>query len=225
MVLSFSAFTFVAAIAAIVGTERLGRPLTDDEKQRFGRLLREHDYPGARLIALRYAHQLTKARARAQELMGRADLRLVRFGWDPREVSLPSRLVRLVWSEWTHALGETEKAKRAEEAFLRQHAPSPSARAPSAEQAITERAADRDAEALAKAQLGKLRAAFEAAGDRTNLVWLDAAEAENRAPELPKLAAESGIAIEELRAAAKRRKRAVLRLLATERGVEWTDEA
>ena len=36
-------------LVAYAGTERLGRPLTDDEKKRFSALLREHDYPGARL--------------------------------------------------------------------------------------------------------------------------------------------------------------------------------
>jgi hypothetical protein len=58
-----------------------------------------------------------------------------------------------------------------------------------------------------------------------NLVLLDASLVENRLPELPKVAAESGIDIAELRSAVKRRRRAVARLLAEERGVEWKDEA
>src|SRR5579872_4272425 len=87
------------AIVGILGTERLGRPLTPDEKAVFGALLREHDYPGARLVALRFAYKLARNVARAQDLMGRADLRLVRFGWDPKEVPLVQRLCRLVWSE------------------------------------------------------------------------------------------------------------------------------
>src|SRR5260370_5955891 len=71
---------------AVLGTDRLGRPLTDDEKKRFGALLREHDYPRMRLIALRFAYKLTRSKARAQDLMGRADLRFVRSGWDPDRV-------------------------------------------------------------------------------------------------------------------------------------------
>ena len=80
----------------MLGTDRLGRPLTDEEKRRFGALLREHDYPGARLVALRFAYRLTEGRASARDLMGRVDLRLVRLGWDPKEVALRSRLCRLV---------------------------------------------------------------------------------------------------------------------------------
>ena len=38
-------------LAAVLGTDGLGRALTDDEKKRFGARLREHDYPGARLVA------------------------------------------------------------------------------------------------------------------------------------------------------------------------------
>ena len=93
--------------------------LTDDEKKRLGALLREHDYPGARLVALRFAFKLTHGIGRAQELMGRVDLRLLRLGWDPGEVPLVRRLCRLVWSEWTHAVGDTEKARKAEEVYLR----------------------------------------------------------------------------------------------------------
>jgi len=41
------AVTAFLAIGAVLGTDRLGRAFTDDEKKRFGALLREHDYPGA----------------------------------------------------------------------------------------------------------------------------------------------------------------------------------
>ncbi|HEV3189371.1 MAG TPA: hypothetical protein VGY54_02680 [Polyangiaceae bacterium] len=74
----------VVVILAILGTDRLGRSLTPEESKRFGALLREHDYPGARLVALRFAHKLARTRNRAQDLMGRADLRLVRLGWGSR---------------------------------------------------------------------------------------------------------------------------------------------
>jgi hypothetical protein len=160
MLLSVSAFAvaFAVAMAAMIGTDTLGRPLTNDEKRRFGRLLREHNYPDARIIALRFAYRLTRARTRAQDLMGRVDLRLVRLGWDPKEVSLERRLCRLVWSEWTHAVGETDKARQAEETFLRERKLSGAAAARSVEEQVTERTARDDAQALAKAQLAKLRA-------------------------------------------------------------------
>ena len=45
---------------------------------------------------------------------------LVRLGWDPAEVYLFRRLCRLVWSEWTHAIGESDSARKAEEGFLRE---------------------------------------------------------------------------------------------------------
>src|SRR4030088_2751574 len=110
----------LAVLGAILGTAPLGRALTNEERARFGALLREHDYPGARSVALRFAYKLARSRARAQDLMGRADLRLVRFGWNPKEVSLVKRLCRLVWSEWTHAIDESDTARKAEEGFLRE---------------------------------------------------------------------------------------------------------
>src|SRR5260370_16333299 len=75
----------VLMIVAVPGTDRLGRPLTDEEKKRLGALLRQHDYPGARLVALRFAYKLTRSRTRAQDLMGRVDLRLGPQGRDPSE--------------------------------------------------------------------------------------------------------------------------------------------
>jgi hypothetical protein len=75
------------------------RPLTDDEKKRFGALLREHDYPRARLVALKFALKLTRSKARARDLMGRVALRLVRFGWDPDALSLKRCLWRRYASE------------------------------------------------------------------------------------------------------------------------------
>ena len=106
-------------LVAAIGTDTLGRPLTDEEKKSFGALLREHDYPGMRLVALRFAYKLTKNRVRAQDLMGRADLRLVRSGWDPAKVTLVSCLCRLVWSEWTNERTETATTRKAEQGFMR----------------------------------------------------------------------------------------------------------
>ncbi len=53
--LPLTALLFLAV--AVLGTERLGRRLTAKEKRRLGALLREHDYPGMRLVALRFAYK------------------------------------------------------------------------------------------------------------------------------------------------------------------------
>jgi hypothetical protein len=175
------------AICAVLDTDPLGRPPTDDEKKKLGRLLRQHDYPGARLIALRFAYNLTRGRGSARDLMGRVDLRLVRLGWDPNEVSLLKRLCRLVWSEWTNTKAESEELA-----------------------------------ARAQAQLDRLRASFKAAGDEVNLLSLDwtiAGETDD-----PKTMAErSGHNVEDFYAAAKRRKRAVQRLLTEDRGAPYDE--
>ncbi len=212
-------------LVAYVSTERLGRPLTDDEKKRFGALLREHDYPGARLVALRFAYRLTRSIGRARELLGRVDLRLVRFGWDPAEVPLKNRLCRLVWSEWTHTVGDTEKGRKAEEAFLRDFEATEGPVAASTEQQVTALETAKASDANAKAQLEKLRAAFEAASDEVNLLVLkytseDGIDLGN----MKAMAAASGRDPAEFRAAAKRRRRAVLKLLTQERGVSLDDK-
>jgi hypothetical protein len=210
-------------LVAFVGTERLGRALTDDEKKRLGALLREHDYPGARLVALRFAFKLTHGIGRAQELMGRVDLRLVRLGWDPAEVPLVRRLCRLVWSEWTHAVGDTEKARKAEEVYLRHLEATEGLVVPSVEQRAVALESTHASQAHAKVRLEKLRAAFETAGDEVNLLWLRySLEGET---DLQKMAAASGRGVAEFYAAAKRRKRAVRNLLAEERGVDLDDKA
>lgn len=210
------------AVAAIIGTETLGRPLTDAEKRRFGALLREHDYPGARLVALRFAFKLTRGRERAQDLMGRADLRLVRTGWDPAEVPLARRLCRLVWSEWTNATSESITARQAEEAFLRELQVTEGISVPSTEEQAVRLEAGRAERAKAAAQIDKLRAGFDQARDDVNLLWLKHAMDGNF--DLQKMATESGRDVADFYAAAKRRKRAVLRLLAKDRGVDLPEE-
>jgi hypothetical protein len=243
-----SVFWFpVAALFLLVtaiGTDTLGRPLTDEEKKRFGALLREHDYPGMRLVALRFAYKLTKNRVRAQDLMGRADLRLVRSGWDPAKVTLVSCLCRLVWSEWTNERTETATTRKAEQGFMRElevteglklvpGVPAKLGEGPEAaqgpqwavhsheEQALALEAS-RESRTKASVKLQKLRAMFEKAGDEVNLLWLKL-ELEG-VSDLQKMAADSGRDIAEFYAAAKRRKRAVQRLLANERGVTWSEE-
>ena len=213
----FSAMA-VLAMVAVLGTDRLGRPLTDEEKKRFGALLREHDYPGARLVALRFAYKLTRSRLRAQDLMGRADLRLVRFGWDPGDVALVKRLCRLVWSEWTNATGESETSRRAEESFLREMEMTEGLVVASVE----DRAAEEEKRRAARAQLEKLRASFEKAGDEVNLLWLDCSL--DGETDLQRMAERSGRDVADFYAAAKRRKRVVQRLLAEERGVAFEED-
>jgi hypothetical protein len=228
---------------AVLGTDRLGRPFTDDEKKRFGALLRAHDYPSVRLIALRFAYKLTHSKLRAQDLMGRADLRLVRSGWDPERVTLERALCRLVWSEWTNALSESETAERATEGFIRELEateglklvrPShdktrageatrpPEWSVPSDDRKITEIETAREARTKASVKLEKLRAMFEKAGDEVNLLWLKFQLAD--VTDLQEMAKESGRDVADFYAAAKRRKRAVQRLLANEQGVDWVEE-
>jgi hypothetical protein len=206
----------------VLGTDRLGRPLTDDEKKKLGRLLREHDYPGARLIALRFAYKLTRGRGSARDLMGRVDLRLVRLGWDPSEVSLVKRLCRLVWSEWTNTKAESDAARRAEENFLVEMKVTEGRSVPSVEQQVTQHETREELEARAQAQIDRLRVAFKAAGDEVNLLWLDRTIAGDT--DDPKAMAErSGRSVEDFYAAAKRRKRAVQRLLAEDRGAPYDE--
>ena len=212
----------VLAMLAVLGTERLDRPLTDEERKRFGAILREHDYPGARLIALRFAYKLTSNRARANDLMARVDLRFVRLGWDPAEVPLVKRLCRLVWSEWTHAIAERKTAKKTEKAVLRTMRAIGDVSEPSVEQRVLDEEERQEAESRTQARIEVLRASFEAAGDEVNLFWLEHAMREGDT-DLEKMAQRSGRDVTEFYAAAKRRKRAVLRLLAEERGVTYDE--
>jgi hypothetical protein len=105
-----------------LGTDRLGRALTDDEKKRLALVLREHDFVGCSSVALRFAFKLTRGHGGARDLLGRVNLRLVRTGWDPNVVELRKRLCRLVWSEHTHQIEEDAVTRRAEELHIREEA-------------------------------------------------------------------------------------------------------
>jgi hypothetical protein len=201
-------------VTAVIGTDRLGRPLTDEEKKRFGALLRKHDYPGARLVALKFAHKLCRSRQRAQDLMGRAAVRLVRSGWDPDKVSLVRCLCRLVWSEWTHAIEETDTARKAEEGFFREMEAETGGAAPSPGDLIAARQRRLDA----KESLEELRRVFEAAGDEVNLAWLEYSLQEIDDPK--EMARLSGRDVREFYLAADRRKRHVRRLIAAKNGIK-----
>jgi hypothetical protein len=217
-VLSFLLLT----VLAVIGTERLGRPLTDDEKRRFGALLREHDYPGARLVALRFAYKLTRSVTRAQDLVGRVDVRLVMYGWDPREIALVKCLCRLVWSEWTHLDPADARVRRAEQGFVRELEVTEGVAVPSIERRVVDAETDEGVRTKGAAQIEKLRTVFEAQNDEVNLIWLKRSlEGES---DLGKMAAESGRDVTEFYAAVKRRRRAVQRLLANDRGVDSTED-
>jgi hypothetical protein len=212
---------FVATVT--LAAERLGRPLNEEERRQLGKLLREHDFPGVRLIALRFALKLTRNQARAQDLVGRAELRLLRLGWDQAAVSLVQCLNRSVWSESQHENREIRTGRNAEAVYAnsRENVASLDGSAVSMDEALTspERA---EMERRNEDRIAKLRAAFEKAGDEVNLLWLKLTlEGED---DLAAMAARSGRDVKDFYAAAKRRKRAVRRLLAEERGLPFEEE-
>jgi hypothetical protein len=194
-----------AAAAAPSGTDEVDRPLSAEEKTRLGRLLSEHDFEGARAVAKAYARKLTRGNtAEAEDLMGRVDLRLFRQGWDPREVTLAKRLCRLVWSEWTHEIESSIARREAEEMFVAQtQGPERST--------VTSHASTKTREqAAAQAQLDRLRAAFEEAGDEVNLLWLKYRR--EGMDDLQEMADESGRDVKDFYRAADRRKRHIRRI-------------
>ena len=190
-----------------VGTDRLERPLTDSEKKELAARLREHDFVGASLVALRFAFKLRRSRQAAQDLRGRANLRFVRQGWDSLVVTLVKCLCRFVWSEHTHAEREDATARKATDIFLREQNVHDLDKgdAPSAEDWALRLEAERQEEAHAKEQIESLRAAFVAAGDEINVLWLDFRLAGVVEPaEMERL---SGRPVAEFYRAADRRKR------------------
>jgi hypothetical protein len=230
-----------------LGTDRVKRALTNAERKALEKLLRKHDFVGASLVALRFAHKLTRSRERARDLIGRMNERLVRWGWDPNAVPLKKRLCRLVWSEHTHEREETALARRAEEAFLREeaiHAELPpaalrrgdplrdKAAAPTAashEQHVIRLEEEREDDARraadlaeSRADLAKLRDGFLAKKDDVNVLYLDQRIA--GVDDAKKMAENTGRNPEEFYAAQKRRRRAVERVLAEKNGVPPGDE-
>jgi hypothetical protein len=203
-----------------VGTDRLDRPLTESEKKELSARLREHDFVGASLVSLRFAFTLRRSVPAAQDLQGRANLRFVRQGWDPRVVTLVKCLCRFVWSEHTHAARENAATIKATEVFLRErhihHGD-----APSAEDRSARVEAEQQEEARAKEQLDSLRAAFVAAGDEINLLWLDYRLAGVAEPS--EMARLSGRDVGEFYRAADRRKRHTERLLAAQGGARFQE--
>jgi hypothetical protein len=123
-----------------------------------------------------------------------------------------------VWSEWTHSGPEAESARRAEEGFLRELEVREGMSVPSAEQRAVAAETAASVRTKGDAQIENLRAIFEEQKDEVNLFLLKRAlEGES---DLARLAKESGRDVAELYLATKRRRRAVQRLLANDRGVD-----
>ncbi len=202
---------------AFVGTRRLGRPLTNAERKELASLLRQHDFVGASMVALAFAFKLRRNKARAQDLQGRAQERLIRDGWDPSVVTLAKCLCRFVWSEHTHERREDATRRKAEEGFLREQGLDHSA-APSVEDEITRLATENEEIARDARRLASLRAAFEAADDTVNLLYLKyGSEGIDEPKDMARL---SGRDVRDFYLAADRRKRHAERLLAAERGAK-----
>ena len=194
-----------------VGTDALGRALTDGESKALSSLLRKHDFVGASLVALNFAFRLRRNRAAAQDLQGRAQYRLVRQGWDPIKVTLAKCLCRFVWSEHTNMRVEDATRRKAEEGFLReqglQHSASP-------EDLATRLATEQEEEERGKRKFDALRAAFVAADDHVNIRWLDYTLEGIREP--AEMARKSGLDVREFYRATDRRNRHIARLAAAE---------
>jgi hypothetical protein len=156
----------------------------------------------------------------AQDLQGRANLRLVRQGWDPSVVTLVKCLCRFVWSEHAHERRENATTRKAAETFLREQGIHQGA-APSAEDEITGVETDEQEEARAKQRLDSLRAAFVVAGDDVNLLWLDYRLAGVAEPS--EMARLSGRDVGEFYRAADRRKRQTARWLAAQGGAKFEE--
>jgi hypothetical protein len=200
----------------IVGTDRLGRPLTNEEKRDTGKLLRAHDFAGACTVALLFARKLARTKQGADDLLGRAQLRLFRWGWDPNEVPLAKRMCRLVWSEWTNEANEKEKERAGEEGFLREMQETDQTVTQSAEAETVRLDEDREAKDDAKVSVERMRAAFLEAADAVNVAWLDFTL--EGVIDLQEMARRSGRDVTEFYGAAKRRKRLVKRWLAEKTG-------
>lgn len=206
----------------VVGTDTLGRRLTVEEKRYFERLLRKHGFVQARLAALKFAHRKTGNVEKAKDVLGRALERLVKQGWDPAEVPLKKRLMRLVWSEFTHEAAERRLQRNAEGRYahemrdhIREHALS------AEDRHLLE--ADRRRERMeAEVGLIELKAEFQKRGDTVNLEWL--ACREEGITTVDDMARKCRREPREFYLAAERRRRMLSRLLAEKRGIRVVEE-
>jgi hypothetical protein len=194
-----------------VGTERLGRALTREESKALEAVLRKHDFVGASFVSLSFALKLRRGnRAAAEDLRGRANLRLVRLGWDPRVIALVRCLCRYVWSEHTNERRESATTRKAEEAYLREQGVHAGTTAPSPEDVAARIQQEREDEEKNDAQYEALRAALVEAKDEVNLLWLEYTLAD--VTDLEEMARRSGRDVKEFYNAKARRNRIVARL-------------
>jgi hypothetical protein len=206
-----------------VGTDALGRPLTSAESKELAAFLRKHDFVGASLIALNYARKRTRNnKAAAQDLLGRAQHRLVRQGWDPGAVILAKCLCRFVWSEHGNEKREDRTRRKAEEGFLREQFLEHSGASPSAEDYAVRLEDEQREEERARRRTEQLRAAFVEANDTVNLLWLEYFLEGVEEPRV--MAQRSGLDPKDFYLAADRRKRHADRLLAADRGPTLEEE-
>ena len=113
-------------------------------------------------------------------------------------------------------------ARRAEENFLVEMKGSEGQQAvPSVEEQVTPQETSEELEAHAQAQLDRLRAVFKTAGDEVNLLWMNFRLAGET--DVSVMAKRSGRNVEDFNLAQQRRKRAVRRLLAEDRGVPYEE--
>ena len=94
-------------------------------------------------------------------------------GGTPRVVTLVKCLCRFVWSEHTHDEERERDGPPAPRRSSSRRRPSTRAHAPSAETEALRIETERKEDAAANARIEVLRAAFTAADDQVNLLWLD----------------------------------------------------
>ncbi len=194
-----------------VGTERLGRALTREESKALDAVLRKYDFIAASLVALSFALKLRRGnRDAAEDLRGRANLRLVRLGWDPMVIALVKCLCRYVWSEHTNELRESATTRKAEENYLREQGIHAGTTSASPEDEAVRIQQEREDEEHNEAQYEALRAALVEAKDEVNLLWLEYTLAD--VTDLEEMARRSGRDVEEFYNAKARRNRIVARL-------------
>jgi hypothetical protein len=206
----------------VIGTDVLGRPFTVEEKAYFGRLLTKHGFAQARLAALKFAFRKTRNEAKANDVLGRALLRLVRQGWDPAEVPLKKRLIRLVWSEFTHEAGERRVQREAEGRYvleMRHHVRDDLLSAE--DRHLLE--ADRRRERMeAEVGLIQLKVEFQKRDDVVNLEWLEyRVRGITSVDEMARLSRREP---REFYLAAERRRRILSRLIAARKGITLVEE-
>jgi hypothetical protein len=210
-------------ITPVIGTNRLKRPFTKEEREYFAHLLEQHDFRGATLIALAFAVKLTRSIQRAREIMSRVDLRLVEQGWDPNEVPLARALCRFVWSEASNARREARNEKKAVEGWLREMETEDALHTPSVEEHRERLAAEQEEEERAKQRVEALRASFREAKDDVNLIWLELSLGGE--DDLQKMAERTGRDVKEFYRATDRRKRHVKRVLESKDGAVSEEDA